>query len=212
MKPRPTIAVVIPAHPARYSNGLLKRALESVTRQTRQPDELLVMNDLQRHGSAKNRNRGVVAANTEWVALLDSDDVLRPDHLGLLVEHATRTGADLVYPWYDKIGAFDIWANRFRRPFHSEALRRGNFIAVTVLVKTRLLLSVGGFKDDLELAPGRSACDEWGTWLRLLDAGARFEHLPEKTWVWHCHRGNTQGLPTRGDARQTMPLDTARAT
>jgi hypothetical protein len=60
-----------------------------------------------------------------------------------------------------------------------------------VLARTQLLQDIGGFKN----FPGAqwSTCEDWYTWLRLLDAGATFVHLPERTWVWNHHGQNTGG-------------------
>jgi len=29
----------------------------------------------------------------------------------------------------------------------------------------------------------------------MLDAGAKFHHVPVRTWLWHKEGGNTDGLP-----------------
>jgi len=39
-------------------------------------------------------------------------------------------------------------------------------------------------------------CEDWGLWLALLDAGAAFSHLPQRTWIWH----NGAGTRGRGTA------------
>jgi hypothetical protein len=119
------------------------------------------------------------------VAFLDSDDVLYPDHLCRLLAKAERTGADLVYPWYDKPGVFDPHEAREGKTFDPRILRMGNFIPVPVLVRTELIRAVGGFRG----VHGH----EWDVWLAMLDRGAKFVHLAARTWLWRCHPGQTQG-------------------
>jgi hypothetical protein len=64
-------------------------------------------------------------------------------------------------------------------------------------VRTGLARGVGGFTPRNEsTAEGASPCEEWGLWLKLLDIGAKFSHLDQRTWCWHWHPGNTSG---RGD-------------
>jgi glycosyltransferase involved in cell wall biosynthesis len=193
------IDVVTPCHFARERNGMLARAVASIEAQT-VPARAVVEMDTTAAGAAATRNAGLARTAGEWVALLDSDDELRPWHLEHLSAHAAHTGADLVYPWFDRVGWPDPWPERENRSFDEAALRRGNYIPMTVLVRRQLLLDVGGFQPDLSLAPP-AECEDWGTWLRLLDAGARFAHLPERTWIWHAHGKNSSGSPLLGDAK-----------
>ena len=178
---------------------MLKRALASVQAQTI-PARAVVQLDVTRAGSAATRNAALKGVTSPWVAFLDSDDTMDPEHLERLAAHAEKTGADLVYPWFRVDGYTDPWPWRYGMEFDPAALQRSNFIPVAVLARTDLVREVGGFVADPKFAPP-AQCDEWGLWLRMLDAGARFAHLPERTWTWVAHSGNTSGSPRLGDAR-----------
>lgn len=177
-----SVAVVIPTIPGRHHE--LRRAVESVQAQST-PATIVIEFDGDREGAAAARNRALQRVQTDWVAFLDDDDLFKPDHLRACARHATLTGADVVYPWFD--GEDDI--GMFGVPFDATLLRRRNFIPVTALARTDLVRKVGGFVEHPD-ANG-DPCEDWGLWLSLLDAGAVFSHLPQRTWI--RHPGGTRG-------------------
>lgn len=118
----PCVTVVMPAYNAeRY----IETAIRSVMEQTFTNWELIVIDDGSKDatmtiveqlaqeddritslrneanmGVAKTRNRGMTRARGQYVALLDSDDVWRPEKLEKQVALAKETGADVVYCSY----------------------------------------------------------------------------------------------------------------
>ncbi len=196
---RNSVTMVIPTIPPRRQ--LLARAIDSVLAQKRPVDAYSIAVDTRHDGASVTRNRAMRGVRTEWVAFLDDDDVLYPDHIGLLLEHAEKTGADVVYPWFDVPDGFDPFPKYEGKPFDPDALRSvQNFIPVTVLVRTGLVRGVGGFEPrNTSTAEGASPCEEWGLWLKLLSIGAKFEHLPVRTWSWHWHSGYGGNTSGRGD-------------
>lgn len=185
-----TITVVVATIPPRAD--LLARALASVATQTLPPAEVVVECDTDRLGAAATRNRALERVATEWVAFLDDDDELYPDHLRALARCARLTGTDVVYPGYDAdvdpTGMFGV-------PFDPVLLRRANYIPVTVLARTDAVRAAGGFQPH----PDRNGdpCEDWGLWLAMLDRGARFVHLPRRTWRWHNRGDSTRGRADR---------------
>jgi len=190
------ITVCIAAHPPRARNGMLDRAVASVSRQTLLPHRVVIQMDHNHEGGDVTHSKMLEGLNTPWVAFLDSDDELHPQHLERLLATALETGADLVYPWFDSVGMPDP-VGCFGMPFNGAKLLRGNYIPVTVLVRTELVQAVGGF----EAVQDSHKCEDYGLWLKLFRAGAKFHHLPERTWIWHHHGANTQSNPNHGDAR-----------
>ena len=195
------ITVVIPTIPPR--EHLFKRALQSVKDQTYEV-EFVMQVDLLHEGSAATRNRALEKVKTPWVAFLDDDDELYPDHCEILYNHATKVEADIVYPGcivLDRnetpINLNEMWG-RFGQPFDPELLRKQSYIPVTSLVRTDVAKK-HGFKR----AEGTDY-DDWGFYLGCLDAGAKFVHLPIVTWKWNHwgygtadNPGNTSGMPNR---------------
>lgn len=213
-----SVAVCIPTIPGR--ERLLARAEQSAREQSRTPDEICISLDDVGDGASTTRNRAWRLTDCDWVAFLDDDDELRSEHVKRLLLCAEVTGADLVYPWFNIINPTgdDITRNdplrivingRSTSPFglpfgptHVDELRtRNNFIPVTVLVRRTLLEEVGGFPLLNSPEWPENCCEDWGLWRRLLDAGATFAHLPERTWLWHWHGRNTSGRSWKRNGR-----------
>ena len=111
-----SVSVVIPLfNKAPY----IRRTLETVLAQTHAPDAVIIVDDGATDGSVAAiadliggpvrlvtqanagpgaaRNRGIAEAPSEWVALIDGDDLWAPDHLATLAEvHAEFPQADVV--------------------------------------------------------------------------------------------------------------------
>jgi glycosyltransferase involved in cell wall biosynthesis len=211
-----SVTVIIPTIPGR--EDLLRAATQSVLDQTEwvaHPEQAfpgyVMQLDRDREGATTTRNKALQRVTTEWVAFLDDDDILYPDHLQACLDAAEQTGADLVYPYPDFAGQRDPLAtlqngrvvSPFGVPFGPEQewwLRhRGGFIPVTHVVRRELVTRVGGFPQPgrFRASPGNisSDCEDFGLLLHLLDAGAQFHHLPERTWLYRLHDANTGGRP-----------------
>lgn len=184
------VTMVVPTIPPRTK--MLRRALWSIMQQTHSPSGIVVVADREHDGAAVVRNRGLAMVDTEWVAFVDDDDQLLPHHLERLIACAANTDADLVYPWFEHPGWQDP-LGRFGLPFDGEYLQTANYIPVTVLARTKAIRAAGGFQPLAVDNP----CEDWGCWLAMHQAGARIVHLPERTWVWNLHGGNTSGRSDR---------------
>lgn len=190
-----TVAVVVATIPDRQH--LLARATGSIATQTRPADQVIVEHDYWRTGAAATRNRALAKVDTEWVAWLDDDDELLPNHLDALTREAERTGADLVYPVPSMASGHDptavsvngLWVKPWGVQFGPEQehhLRtQGSFIPVTHLVRTSSVREAGGFPEGRALPTGRYQGEDERYLVALLDAGARFAHLNTVTWLWH---------------------------
>lgn len=185
------ICVVIPTIPPRVD--LLCRALRSVSAQTWPPDAVSIAIDHARFGAACTRNRALAGARSEWVAFLDDDDILYPQHLMRLKEHQADTGADVIWGWFDVIGGTDPFPMHEGRQWNPD---EPHAFPVTTLVRRSLAMDVGGFPEghrESEVCAG----EDFQFFLKLSAAGAVFAHIPERTWAYHHHGASTSGLPDR---------------
>ncbi|MFC4161802.1 glycosyltransferase [Chitinimonas lacunae] len=192
---RPLISVVVRARDPQF----LVNALASLQNQTYDQLEVVLVwfgegePDLSGFGllacrviagkpsRSHNLNLGVAAARGEYIAFLDEDDVVYPDHYAaLLGELHSESGLDLVYA--------GCRVRRCRReadgsvspaeslgeknlPFSAERLRLGNFIPLHALLCRTAVLRRYRFDESLE------AYEDWDLLARLVDDRLRFGHL-----------------------------------
>lgn len=204
------VTVLIPTIEGR--EALLERALASVTRQQVKPAHVVVQLDRERVGAAGCRNLGLTHVDTEFVAFLDDDDEMLPNHLKVLVRGANSSHADLIFTYPEFVGGTDSLAcindagewimAPVHVPFHAAqrlALRKyGNFIPCGYLVRTARIRAVGGFPEPYsmpEVPVSRSGdCEDYLMLLKLLDAGAEFHHVcGVRTWRYNLHGANLGG-------------------
>src|ERR1039457_1698894 len=193
-----TISVIIPAYNAAR---FLPRCLKSVFAQTLKPEEVIVVDD----GSTDNtaalaaelgarvisrpngglsaaRNTGIQNASSEWIALLDADDMWAPEKLERQAA-CIRPETVLVYTG---IRIFDDNGVRTEVPAMDpisarKILRYCNPITPsTVLVRRDAAVQVGGFREDIR------ACEDWEMWFRLLGLG-QFETVSDPLTEYYVY-------------------------
>ena len=174
------ISVITAALPSRLP--MLAQAVASVSAQTFQPVEHLILVDHDRRGTGAAKTQLAHAARGDWVATLDDDDLLDPDHLALLAGY--MLSADIVYSWCRVVGR-DGWTPN--RHFDADALRRSNFIPATALIRRDLIVQLGGWRDSAVCEHG---WEDWDFWLRALNALTVFRCVPEVTWTYRFHPGS----------------------
>jgi glycosyltransferase involved in cell wall biosynthesis len=179
------VTVVVPT---RDRIDPLRRALESVRRQTYPAARVIVVDDgshddpgswlqpdfpevefvRQEHrGVSAARNRGIELATTRWIAFLDSDDEWRPEKLERQLSALERE------PEHSICHADEIWIRNGRRvnPGKRHAKRGGSIFQdclplcvispSSVILDRSLLDDLGGFDETLPV------CEDYDLWLRI---------------------------------------------
>ena len=196
---KPEITVVVPFHTQRETNGYLQRSLASIAAQTLGNVQVVAVRDEMGQGAPATRHHGLMMVDTPWVAFLDSDDEMDPDHLAKLMETARAAGADYVYSHYRVAGGQDPRPWILGQTWSNDNPQQ---TTIVTLVRTELAQSVGFQVEGDIRDPGRSfAGEDWAFTLGCMNAGGVIVHRPEITWTWHHHGANTSGIPGRGDAR-----------
>lgn len=211
----PEITVAIPTLPARAH--MLRRAVQSVTRQTLSAAAISIATDVSRAGAAATRQRALDAVLTPWVAFLDDDDVFKERHLRVLYEHAIATDADMTYAWFDMTGGVDPFPTTHQTEEFDPLAAVPNETTITVLVRTELARSIGFAP--LDRGHDQNSGEDYGMILGLVAAGAKIRNVNagrelkdcDHTWFYNVHvnargkMGNTSGLATKGDALLWQP-------
>lgn len=194
----PFFSVIIPTY---NRAGQLRRALDSVLRQTCADFEVIVCDDGSTDntpevvaeyesalaltylreanwgGPARPRNNGIRIAHGEWLCFLDADDWWYEDKLETM--RANTDGSDLLYHDLDVYTAAGrrlctMKGRQLQPPILEELLSRGNpVIASSVCVRRSVIELAGGFTEDKQLV----AVEDFDLWLRIAMQNGRFRYL-----------------------------------
>lgn len=217
------VSIIIPCY---KQAGFLAGAVRSALGQTRQPVQVIVVDDgspdetaavagqfgdrvvLIRQanaGVAAARNAGLRRATGRYVGFLDADDWLLPEMAATHVAAMDRGGADVTCSAWRAVGP----AGEFLienpppafdpDPFHA-LLPVNRNPPVCYLFKRSVLEAVGGFDPDRRL----SGHEDWDLILRVAATGARFTTTPAVLAVYRLH-------PSSASARFAGMYDSALA-
>jgi hypothetical protein len=194
------VTVITPTIPGREI--LLEECKESVRKQTMRPKDHLIGVDVDGRGPAAMRNSLVEKVKTEWVAFLDDDDLLMPNHFathcwymdrpidtpatcsasmgGGIVESAAN-GADRQYDvistWAMIIHGPDNEVLFDVAPHVDRIMSNHNTLPVTATVRTSKFREVGGFKKHVRF-------EDMVLWQDFLKANASFRSIYIPTWYY----------------------------
>ena len=124
-------------------------------------------------GPAAPRNRGVAAANGEWVAFLDSDDTWVAGKIDAQLAAVEATSASACATnAYRLVSGSDapvgLLHNRLPEQITLPAELRANLVVTSsLMVRTAEIRRLGGFPR----VPGRIIFEDYALWLRLASAG-----------------------------------------
>lgn len=224
---RPLVSVVMPVYEP--DARLLARALRSVRRQMYPAWELIAVDDgspsraaervLRRfarrderirfersaanEGISRATNRGVALARGEFVALIDQDDLLRPEALLETVRRLLESPeADAVYTDQATVGRFGRLVHVFPKPDFSHVYALGVMYVGHLLTVRRELI------EELAFDPAYDGIQDFELLLRLIERGARVEHVPLVLYLWRATAGSVASDP---DAKPGLGELQARA-
>lgn len=150
------------------------RALASVERQSRQPDQVVHVHAATLHEA---RNAAAAQLATEWVIFLDADDELDQRY----VEAMLAGRGDLRQP--ATMGVHPDGREETPVVIPPKPLMEGNYIVIGAMVRLEQFHRVGGFLD-------WPAWEDWCLWVRCWMDGAEIAAVPEAVYrVYVAPRG-----------------------
>lgn len=207
----PLFSIIIPTY---NSADKLKRALDSVNKQSFRDFEVIVCDDGSTDhtkqvvdsfrdkfnlrylweenwgGPARPRNNGLKVAQGHYIVFLDSDDWWYPNKLEVLRKHLYN-GADIIYhdldiftPAGKKIFK-KIKGRHLKNPVFVDLMKNGNaLINSSVTVKKSIIDLVGG------LTEGFLTCvEDFDLWLKISRVTENFFYIPKSLgayWIGGC--------------------------
>ena len=208
-----SVSAVIPAYNAEL---FISDPIQSVLAQTYEISEIIVVDDgsadrtaevaagfpktrvIRRPngGQAAARNTGILAASSEWIALLDHDDRWFPQ----------KTEIQMGYVAAD-VGV--IHANRFD-PIHFGNLwhRQAHITPSGAMVRKQVLLDVGGFEESRAVM----GVEDLSLWLKIALTDWRFVRSENNVFEWRQTGQNQSGNDFRMARADLASIDMAGET
>ncbi|MCR4411019.1 MAG: glycosyltransferase [Thermoguttaceae bacterium] len=209
--------------------GYFRQAVESILAQTMPDFELVIVEDPsetsgreaigpalgdpriryhcneERTGLIAQRNRAIELSRAEWIAVLDADDVAKPDRLARQYERISRDPAvSVVGSWLEIIGAEGnvIGIRRYPADHNriARAMRRYNAIAQpAVLFRRAAAMKVGCYQ-------GKPYTEDYDLWCRMLRAGCSFANVAETLVSYRIHDAASKSAHLRDVLAQTIEI------
>jgi glycosyltransferase involved in cell wall biosynthesis len=233
VNPAPIVSIVMPAYSAAPYIG---ETLDSVFAQTFTDYEVIVVNDgspdtveLERAlepyisrirylkqknlGAGAARNEGLRAAQGEFVAFLDADDLWLPNYLEEQLKFIRANNFDLVCADAMHFGDSPLAGKTYMEAFMETAQFTGevsflglvsaeqSLITSGVLARRAPIMEVGLFDEGLRNS------QDFDLWLRLLRHGARLAYQRQLLLRYRCHENSLSGNEINRTARQLRVYD-----
>ncbi|MCB4825554.1 glycosyltransferase [Roseicella aerolata] len=180
---------------------------------------LIVLPPAPNGGPGAARNRGLAAARGEWVAVMDSDDLMHPERLERLLAAATRDGVDIIAD--DMLAFFEDGSPP--QPMLHGRLALPATVDLALYIRANVLFgrlpALGYLKPlfraemlrrtGLRYDPSLRIAEDYDLVARLLAQGAQFRILPDLTYFYRRHGTSTSHRLRRSDLEAMLASDNA---
>ncbi len=217
----PLVSVVIPTYNHAH---FLRRALQSVLDQTYTNWEVILIDNhsqdntdevvqsfndsritlLKIHNNgviAASRNMGILAAEGEWIAFLDSDDLWYPKKLEIAI-NGIQEDSSIDVCSTDEMLVDEATGNRqllkfgpYCSDFYKSLLVTGNRLSPSASLVRRDFLNKNNllFRENKEFV----TAEDYDLWMLLAQAGAKFKFIHSVQGEYSIHTTNNSGQTAR---------------
>lgn len=150
-----------------------------------------LLRNAENRGLARTRNLAIWSATSDYIFVLDADNIIYPRCVERLTETLENCDASFAYCYLEKFGVESGLLSD--RPWDVEMLRRGNYIDAMSLVRRSAWLEVGGYSTDMTV----NGWEDFEFWLKIADRGGRGVLVPEILARYRVHMGSMLNSETR---------------
>jgi glycosyltransferase involved in cell wall biosynthesis len=211
------VSIVIPTY---NRPDLLDRLLTSITRQTFKEFEVIVVDDNSpnfgeyellikkyqdlfsefaflsnetNRGAPHSRNRGILTAKYDLIALVDDDDEWLPIKLERQVGIFNRSDAKvgIVYTWTDAVNENNEIVYCYRSDIEGNAIREilseCYIPSPSVMVRKQAIIEAGLFDESFP------SCQDWDMWTRILEQNYECRVIKQVVTIYYKHSRESIG-------------------
>ncbi len=139
------------------------------------------------NGLSSARNTGINYISSDYILPLDSDDLISPCYLDLLVSKikTNKNKNSIAYTNWVSFGRYQRFINvKKTTPFN---IRFANYLPVSLLMHTELA-SNNPYDENM-----LKGCEDWDLWIRLICNGCKSSHIKFFGFFHREHHNNMTG-------------------
>lgn len=130
-------------------------------------------------GISETTNKGLHAAQGDYIVLLDHDDELTPDCLYELAMCIDRYAPDYIYSDEDKLSPEGFYTEpHFKPDWSPDTMMSTMYVCHVSCIRTELVKAVGGFRSIYD------GSQDWDLILRVTEKTNAIQHIPKVLYHW----------------------------
>jgi len=149
-------------------------------------------------GLSQARNTAITQTSTQYVFILDADNMIYPRCLQVLQGAIENSGAEMAYSLIECFGdETSLMGNELWQP---ERFAYGNYIDAMALIRVSALQTAGGYRQ----MPHNFGWEDYDLWCTFVDRGFRGCHVPQILCRYRVHDQSMLRTETNGFVENNM--------